>query len=145
MAHARACQITSQNEEARAADAATHLRQRCQSDTLGPSMGPACGIGHVKSQSSAAFGETSPRLALPINDGADLPLVVYKLEKTYNAPFLQRCLCCCSRIRFCGSPRSRCCKQARTTRALNGVSFCVPRGSCLAYIGMSDYRKDTHS
>ena len=77
-------------------------------------------------------------------DGVELPLVVHRLEKTYPPPILQRCFYCLyplSRSRIL--PFCCCCKRPQPTKALKGVSFCVPRGSCFAYIGGKGIRAAT--
>ncbi|CDJ35112.1 Protein Abca14, related [Eimeria mitis] len=131
-------------EEMKAGKAVQQLRRRFQHRDLSLSSG-----SHIDSEDAGRDVEESQNpssLGLPYcaTDGVELPLVVHRLEKTYPPPIMQRCLCCC-----CPQTRSSCwpfclsCKRPQPTRALKGVSFCVPRGKCFAYIGVNGSGKTT--
>lgn len=125
-----------QDEEARAAAAVNRLRQRSRVDKLRVSADHPSSIGDIGDSSPADNNMFSPDAAALRKEESELPLVVYKLEKTYPAPLIKRCMgCCCPQVCLWHRPLCRCCKRAQPTRALEGVSFCVPRGSCFAYIG----------
>ncbi|XP_026190567.1 ABC transporter A family member 1 [Cyclospora cayetanensis] len=133
-----------QDEEARAARAVSRLRQRSKRDGFASSTVPQI----IKNINSKRFprGHCSA-IDSPVGDQEelDIPLVVYRLKKTYRAPFLQRffSFCCLPFRKRTGHPLCCCCKLAQATQALQGVSFCVPKGKCLAYIGVNGSGKST--
>ncbi|CDJ67414.1 hypothetical protein, conserved [Eimeria necatrix] len=140
----RALCLHVKDEEARAAAAVNRLRQRSRVDKFGVSLDHPSSIGDIGDSSPADNNVFSPDAAALSKEESELPLVVYKLEKTYPAPLIKRCLgCCCPQVCLWCRPLCRCCKRAQPTRALKGVSFCVPRGSCFAYIGVNGSGKST--
>ncbi|CDJ48730.1 ATP-binding cassette sub-family A member 3, related [Eimeria brunetti] len=131
-------------EELKAAEAVHQLRRRFRSRDPSLSSVNPLDIEDIEREEEESENSSSPGFVPCAVDGVELPLVVYRLQKTYPPPILRRCFCCCCpQSRRRGPPFCRCCKRAQPTKALKGVSFCVPRGSCFAYIGINGSGKST--
>ncbi|KAL8430710.1 hypothetical protein ACSSS7_005760 [Eimeria intestinalis] len=128
-----------QEEEARAAEAVCRLRQRPRKKVLAsaPQRQLQDSCGQVEAGEERAINVVSPMRSSSSVTKMDQPdpvLVVYRLQKTYTASLLQRCSCSCGSA-CCDWASCRCCKQTQSINALKGISFCVDKGSCFAYIG----------
>ncbi|KAL8453368.1 hypothetical protein Emag_001884 [Eimeria magna] len=136
-----------QEEEARAAEAICRLRQRPRNKIRASApqqqLQDSCAkIEAAKKSPVNANSFRSSSSSFTKMDQADPVLIVHRLEKTYSASLLQRCSCCCANG-FCDSASCSCCKQPRSIKALKGISFCVDKGSCFAYIGVNGSGKST--